>query len=88
MQFAECVEDDLGNNQAGIVLIIGRNHKPGCMTSGGFLEAFLKGLRVIFPICSLVKVGSAEFPVFLLGPQAYRESACAVRFLKDEGRIL
>ena len=65
LKFIKRIQDNLGNNQPGIVLIIGGNGIPGCMMGAGRIEASLISLHVILPVFPLVNVREAEFPVLL-----------------------
>ncbi len=61
----EGVEDNPGNNQPGVVFVIGRHHIPGGLAGTGGSQTFLIGLPILFPEFPLLDVRQAEFPVLL-----------------------
>jgi hypothetical protein len=64
-QSVEGVENDLRNDQPGVLLVVGGNDIPGRFASGCNTEAFLKSRHIAFPELSLLNVGEAEFPILV-----------------------
>ena len=65
LKFIERIKDNLGNNQPGILLVIGGNDVPGRVMGAGRVQASLISLHVLLPVFPLVNVREAEFPVFV-----------------------
>ena len=59
------IQDNLGNDQPGILLIIGGNDVPGRVMGAGRGQASLISLHVVVPVFPLVNIREAEFPVLL-----------------------
>ena len=74
LKFIERIQDNLGNNQPGILLIIGGNNIPGSVMGAGRVQASLISLHVILPVFPLVNIREAEFPVFVRLINALEES--------------
>ena len=81
-QSFERVEDDLGDNEPRIFLVVGGNDKPGRVISARRAEAFLVGLRVVVPEFALLQIRVAEFPIFL-GVVDTFEKALALLLLRE-----
>jgi hypothetical protein len=82
----ERVENNLGNNQPGIFLIIGGNDVPGRVMGAGRAQASLIGLLVMLPIFPLVNVREAKFPILVRLINALEESLSllCLRQVKEE----
>ena len=74
LKFIERIQDNLGNNQPGIFLIIGGNDIPGRVMGAGRGQASLISLHVMLPVFPLVNIREAEFPVFVRLINALEES--------------
>ena len=59
------IEDNLGNNQPGILLVIGGHDIPGRVRGAGRAQAILIRLHVMLPVFPLLHIRQAEFPVFV-----------------------
>ena len=70
----ERIQDNLGNNQPGILLIIGGNDVPRCVMGARRAQTSFIGVRVLLPVFPLVNVREAEFPVFVRLINALEES--------------
>src|ERR1035437_2624383 len=70
----ERIQNDLGNDQPGIFLIIGGNDVPGRVMGAGRAQASLIGLQVMLPMFPLVSVREAEFPILVRLINALEES--------------
>ena len=81
-QSFERVEDDLGDDQPRVFLVVGRNDKPRRVISARRAEAFLVGLRVVVPEFALLQIRVAEFPIFL-GVVDTFEKALALLLLRQ-----
>src|ERR1039457_1411674 len=81
LEFIERIQDNLGNNQPGIFLVVGRNNVPGRVMGAGGVQAGLICLHVMLPVFPLVNVGEAEFPVLVRMIDALEESL-ALFFLR------
>src|ERR1039458_10227796 len=75
----ERIENNLGNNQPGIFLIIGGNDVPGRVLGASRGQASLISLRVMLPVFPLVNVRDAEFPILLWLIHALEESLSLLR---------
>ncbi|MGB7758804.1 MAG: HAD-IC family P-type ATPase [Bryobacteraceae bacterium] len=73
-QFAERIQNNLGNSQASAVLIVGGNDVPWRVMGARRLQASLVSLHVMLPIFPLVNVRGAEFPVLVGLINALEES--------------
>jgi hypothetical protein len=73
-QITERIDDNVGNNQPGILLIICGNDVPGRVMGACRVQALLKSLSVILPEFPFVNVRDAEFPVLLGIINALEES--------------
>ena len=65
LQVIERIEDNTGNNQPGIFLIVRGNNVPGRVMGACGVQAVLVNLDVMFPVFPLVDVREAEFPVLV-----------------------
>ena len=65
LKFPESIDNDPGNDQPGIPLVIGRNDVPWRLVSARGAETFFIGRDILFPERPLVYVGRAEFPIFV-----------------------
>ena len=65
MHVVERIEDDLGHDQPGILLVIGRNDLPGRVPRARRAQAFLVRFHVRLPVVTLAHVGLAELPVLV-----------------------
>ena len=65
LQTFERVEDDLGDDQPCVFLVVGGNDKPGRIISARRAEAFLVGLRVVVPEFALLQIRVAELPILV-----------------------
>ena len=76
------VDDDLGNDEPGVLLVVCRHHEPwrGCRAGCG--EARLIGLHVASPELPLGHVGRIELPVLLRVVDA-RQEPFALLVLRD-----
>lgn len=61
----ERIKNNSGDDQPGVLLVIGWNDLPGCVMGACRLQAILVSLRVMLPVFPLVNVHQAEFPVFV-----------------------
>ena len=75
------IKDNLGNNQTGILLIIGRDDIPRVFFCTCCVQAILISLHVLRPVFSFVNVREAKFPVFVGLFDALKESL-ALFFLR------
>ena len=57
LQFPERIQDDLGNNQPGILLVVGGNNVPGRVMGAGRAQASL----ICLP-CTASSISSREYP--------------------------
>jgi len=57
------IEDNLGDDQPGVLFVVGGNDIPGYLARAGRAEAFLIRQPVILPESPLLNVGETEFPV-------------------------
>ena len=73
-KFVERIKDNAGNNQPGILLIIGGNDEPGCVPGAGRVQALFISLHVMLPIFPFVNVSGAEFPILLRLINAFEKS--------------
>src|SRR5512147_2492401 len=78
----ESVQDDLRDDQAPVVLVVGRYHVPGRMPRAGRSNARFVGPHVVLPELALFEVGAAEFPV-LVGVVDAREEPLALLLLRQ-----
>src|SRR5690242_20765143 len=74
------VEDDLGDDQPGIGLVVGGNDIPGRMLAAGGRQALLIGLHIVLPVFALLHIAGAELPVLVRLVDAGQE-ALALFFL-------
>src|SRR5450759_4878779 len=65
LESAKCIEDDLRDNEPGVVLVVGRDDVPERVERTRRVQAFLKSLHVLLPVGPLVNVRKAELPVLL-----------------------
>ena len=65
LKFIERIKDNLGDNQPGILLVIGGDDVPGRVMVAGRVQASLISLHVLLPVFPLVNIRSAELPVFV-----------------------
>ena len=73
-QILECIENDAGNDEPGILFAVCGNDVPGRVMRAGCVQACLIGLHIILPVFPLVNVGKAEFPVLVRFIDACEES--------------
>ena len=64
-QLLECIQDNFGNNQPGILLVIGGDDIPRRVSSAGRGQAVLISLHVMLPVFPLVNVRETDFPVLV-----------------------
>src|SRR6266404_4019624 len=64
-QRVERIENDLRNDQPGVLLVIGGDDIPGRFASACRTEALLKSRHIALPELSLLNIGKAEFPIFV-----------------------
>jgi len=74
LKLAECIDDNVGNDQAGILLIIGGNDIPGCVLGARRAQASFKGLPIIRPVFSFVNIRQTELPIFVRLVDAIEEA--------------
>ena len=65
LQIIERIDNNSGNDQPGVLFIIGGNDVPGCMMGACRAQALLVRLRVMLPEFSFVNVREAEFPILV-----------------------
>jgi len=65
LKFIESIKDNLGNNQPGILFIIGGNDEPRCFMRAGRGQAIFISTHVMLSVFPLVNVREAEFPVLV-----------------------
>jgi hypothetical protein len=58
--------DNSGNDQPGVLLVIGGNDIPGRVTGAFPVQAILVSIHVIFPELFFVNVRGAELPILIL----------------------
>ena len=80
IQFLQHVHNDLGNNEPGVFLIIGRHDIPWSGRCAGSTKTLLIGLHILRPELSFPDIGGAEFPV-LVGFVDTREKALSLLLL-------
>jgi hypothetical protein len=56
-------ENNLGNDQPGVFLVVGRHDTPGHVPCAGRAEAIVIRLHVLLPEFSLLDINKAKFPV-------------------------
>ena len=59
------VEDDLGDDQTGVFLVVGGNHIPRRRAGARLAQALRIGFGVFVPEFALLEIRVAEFPVLL-----------------------
>jgi hypothetical protein len=69
----EHIEDDLGYDQPGILLVVGGNDVPGHIACACRAKAFRKRRHVVVPELPLLDIRKAEFPVLLRFVNAFEE---------------
>src|ERR1700683_3225458 len=79
LEAGELIKNNLRNDQAGILFVVGGNHVPGSLTCACRLQTSLIGFFVMRPVFPFVNVREAEFPVFLRVVDA-REEPFALLF--------
>jgi len=86
LQLIERIQDNLGNNQPGILLIVGGNGVPRHVMGACSVQAILKSLDVILPVFPLVNVRKAELPILVRLIDAFEESLSlfALRKVEEE----
>ena len=82
LEFAQRVQHNLGDNQAGILLVIGGNNIPRRISVACGAQAVFKSPRVSSPVFPLMNVGKAEFPVLVRLVYAF-EKSFALFFLRQ-----
>src|SRR5664279_3860697 len=82
LEALEGIEQDSGDNEPGIVLVVGRNDVPRGELGAGRAQAFIVGLHVLLPEIPLLNIRQAEFPVLLrfIDP---RQKALALLLLRQ-----
>ena len=80
LKFVKRIQDNLGNDQPGILLIIGGNDVPGRVMGAGRGQASLISSHVMLPVLPLVNVRDAEFPVLVRLINALEESLSLLCF--------
>jgi hypothetical protein len=80
--FMERIQDNLGNSQAGVFLIVGGNDVPGRVMGACRAETGLIRLHVLLPIFPLMHVRQTEFPV-LVGFIDALEEPLSLLFLRE-----
>ena len=65
LKFIESIKDNLGNNQPGVLFVIGGNDVPGRVPGAGRVQASLISLHVLLPVLPFVNVCRAEFPILV-----------------------
>ncbi len=80
----ERIQDNLGNSQAGVFLIVGGNDVPGRVMGACRLQASLVSLHVVLPVFPLVNVRGAELPVLVRLINALEESLSLLFLRKVE----
>src|ERR1035438_5193555 len=84
LKFIERIQDNLGNNQPGILLIVGGNDVPGRVMGACRVQASLLSLHVMLPVFPLVDVREAEFPILVRLINATEESLSLLFLRKVE----
>src|ERR1035441_5569443 len=74
LKFFERIKDNPGNNQPGILLIIGGNDVPRRVMGACRVQASLISLHVLHPVFPLMNICEAEFPVLVRFIDALEES--------------
>jgi hypothetical protein len=76
----------MGNNQSGILLVVGGNSVPGCVRGACRVQTILKSLDIVLPIFSFVNVRAAELPILVRLINALEEtlSLFALREVEEE----
>ena len=69
----ERIEDDLGYDQPGVLLVVGGNDIPGHIACTCRAEAFPKRRHIVIPELPLLNVRKAEFPVLFRFVDAFEE---------------
>ncbi len=62
-EFLHGIEDDLRNDQPGVLLVVGRNDIPGRISGAGRVQTRLIRFYLIIPALPLAHVCEAELPV-------------------------
>src|ERR1700676_5524244 len=63
LQRLELIHHDPRNNQARILLVVGRYDMPRGTAGAGRADAVLVGLHVLLPECPLRNIAFIEFPI-------------------------
>src|SRR5664279_1705539 len=86
LQVLERGKDNLGNNQSGILLVIGRDDIPGRVLGAGRVQASLKRLHILLPVLPLMNVREAELPVLLriINPLAESLALFVLREMEED----
>src|SRR5665647_1439122 len=72
----EGVEDDLGDDESGVLFVVGGHYVPGRAIGAGRVQAGLVGLHVLVPVGPLMDVREAELPVFVGRVNSSAETVC------------
>lgn len=88
LQVIESIQDNLGDDQTRIFLIIGRNDVPMRVMGAGRFQARLISVHVILPVFALVNVRGAEFPVVLRFINALKEALSLFVLRKVEKNLM
>ena len=65
VETAEGIDDNFGDDEAGVFFVVGGDDIPGSGGGAGGAEGSGIGVLVVIPVAALLDVGEAEFPVFL-----------------------
>jgi hypothetical protein len=65
LQTFKQIDDDLGNDQSRVLLVVRWDDVPGRMMRARRAQTLLERRHIVRPEFSLVDIGKAEFPVLL-----------------------
>ena len=68
------VQDNLRNDQPGVLLVVGRHDVPRRVAGAGCAQALLIRLHVLLPVFPFLNIGEAEFPVLFRFINARQEA--------------
>ena len=64
VETAEGIDDNFGDDEAGVFFVVGGDDIPGSGGGAGGAEGGGIGVLIVIPVAALLDVGEAEFPVF------------------------
>jgi len=87
LEITERIQDNLGNNQPGILFVVGGDDVPRRVMGAGGAQASLISLRVLLPVFPLVDVRDAELPVLARLIDALEEAFALLAFREMEEEL-